>query len=93
MRCFSDVLKKTLPCDVFGDVLEKVKHLTNDAFNDVSRPALGTTFYIPYQFWLNRDRARRFFVFFFVDFWGKEPDLYSEFSDFHNLSVLSNLSA
>ena len=41
MRCFSDVLKKTLPPDVFGDVLEKVKHLTNDAFNDVSRPALG----------------------------------------------------
>ena len=39
MRCFSDVLKKTLPCNVFGDVLEKVKHLTNDAFNDVSRPA------------------------------------------------------
>ena len=40
MRCFSDVLKKTLPPDVFGDVLEKVKHLTNDASNDVSRPAL-----------------------------------------------------
>ena len=29
-----------MPCDVFGDVLEKVKHLTNDAFNDVSRPPL-----------------------------------------------------
>ena len=28
MRCFSDVLKQTLPPDVFGDVLEKVKHLT-----------------------------------------------------------------
>ena len=40
MWCFSDVLKKTLPPDVFGDVLEKVKHLTNDASNDVSRPAL-----------------------------------------------------
>ena len=40
MLCFSDVLRKTLPCDVFGDVLEKVKHLTNDAFNDVSCPAL-----------------------------------------------------
>ena len=40
MRCFSDVLKKTLPPDVFGDVLEKVKHRTNDASNDVSRPAL-----------------------------------------------------
>ena len=40
MGCFSDVLKKTLPPDVFGDVLEKVKHLTNDASNDVSRPAL-----------------------------------------------------
>ena len=32
--------KKTLPPDVFGDVLEKVKHLTNDASNDVSRLAL-----------------------------------------------------
>ena len=41
MRCFSDVLKKTLPLDVFGDVSEKVKHLTNDASNDVSPPALG----------------------------------------------------
>ena len=40
MQCFSDVLKKTLPPDVFGDVLEKVKHRTNDASNDVSRPAL-----------------------------------------------------
>ena len=40
MRCFSDVLKKTLPPDVFSDVLEKVKHRTNDASNDVSRPAL-----------------------------------------------------
>ena len=40
MRCFSDVLKKTLPPDVFGDVLEKVNHRTNDASNDVSRPAL-----------------------------------------------------
>ena len=41
MRCSSDVLKKTSPLDVFGDVSEKVKHLTNDASNDVSRPALG----------------------------------------------------
>ena len=40
MQCFSDVLKKTLPPDVFGDVLEKVKHRTNDASNDVSPPAL-----------------------------------------------------
>ena len=40
MRCSSDVLKKTSPLDVFGDVSEKVKHLTNDASNDVSRPAL-----------------------------------------------------
>ena len=40
MRCSSDVLKKTSPLDVFGDVSEKVKHLTNDAFNDVSPPAL-----------------------------------------------------
>ena len=31
MRCSSDVLKKTSPLDVFGDVSEKVKHLTNDA--------------------------------------------------------------
>ena len=43
MQCFSDVLKKTLPPDVFGDVLEKVKHRTNDASNDVSRPALLPT--------------------------------------------------
>ena len=41
MRCSSDVLKKTSPLDVFGDVSEKVKHLTNDASNDVSPPALG----------------------------------------------------
>ena len=40
MRCFSDVLKKTLPPYVFGDVLEKVKHRINNASNDVSRPAL-----------------------------------------------------
>ena len=37
MRCSSDVLKKTSPLDVFGDVSEKVKHLTND----VSPPALS----------------------------------------------------
>ena len=43
MRCFSEVLKKTSPLDVFGDVSEKVKHLTNDASNDVSPPALGVT--------------------------------------------------
>ena len=42
MRCSSDVLKKTSPLDVFGDVSEKVKHLTNDASNDVSPPALPT---------------------------------------------------
>ena len=41
MRCSSDVLKKTSPLDVFGDVSEKVKHLTNDASNDVSPPALS----------------------------------------------------
>ena len=42
MRYFSNVLKKkTLPPDFFGDVLEKVKHRTNDASNDVSRPAIG----------------------------------------------------
>ena len=41
MRCSSDVLKKTSPLDVFGNVSEKVKHLTNDASNDVSPPALG----------------------------------------------------
>ena len=40
MRCSSDVLKKTSPLDVFGDVSEKVKHLTNDDSNDVSPPAL-----------------------------------------------------
>ena len=37
--------KKTLPPDVFGDVLEKVKHRTNDASNDVSRPALSKYMY------------------------------------------------
>ena len=41
MGCSSNVLKKTSPLDVFGDVLEKVNHLTIDASNDVSRPALG----------------------------------------------------
>ena len=41
VRCSSDVLKKISPLDVFGDVSEKVKHLTNDASNDVSPPALG----------------------------------------------------
>ena len=41
-RCFNDAMfwKKALPHDVFGYVLEKVKHRTNDALNDVSRPAL-----------------------------------------------------
>ena len=43
MRCSSDVLKKTSPLDVFGNVSEKVKHLTNDASNDVSPPALVNT--------------------------------------------------
>ena len=36
MRCF----EKNIAPHVFGDVLEKVKHRTNDASNDVSRPAL-----------------------------------------------------
>merc|ERR1711963_1039782 len=40
MRCFSNVLKKNIAPDVIGDVLEEVKHRTNDASNDVSRPAL-----------------------------------------------------
>ena len=40
MGCLGDVLKKTSPLDVFGNVSEKVKHLTNDASNDVSPPAL-----------------------------------------------------
>ena len=31
---------KNIALDVFGDVLEKVKHRTNDASNNVSRPAL-----------------------------------------------------
>ena len=31
MRCSSNVLKKTSPLHVFGNVSEKVKHLTNDA--------------------------------------------------------------
>ena len=43
MGCFRDVLKKTSPLDVFGDVSEKVKHLTKDVFNDVSPPALPLT--------------------------------------------------
>ena len=43
MGCSSDVLKKTSPLDVFGDVSEKVKHLTNGASNDVSPPALHPT--------------------------------------------------
>ena len=50
MRCSSDVLKKTSPLDVFGDVSEKVKHLTNDASNDVSPPALAHNAYIAYTF-------------------------------------------
>ena len=37
MRCF----EKNIAPDVFGDVLEKVKHRTNDASNAVSRPALN----------------------------------------------------
>ena len=41
MGCSSDVLKKTSPLDVFGDVSEKVKHLTNDGSNNVSPPALA----------------------------------------------------
>ena len=43
MGCSSDVLKKTSPLDIFGDVSEKVKHLTNGASNDVSPPALHPT--------------------------------------------------
>ena len=33
--------KKHCPPDVFSDVLEKVKHRTNDASNDANRPALS----------------------------------------------------
>ena len=43
MQYFRDVLRKTLPPDVFGDVLKKVKHLANDASNDVNRPPLLVT--------------------------------------------------
>ena len=35
------MFRKNIAPDVFGDVLEKVKHRTNDASNDVSPPALG----------------------------------------------------
>ena len=38
-RCF----EKNIAPDVFGEVLEKVKHLPHDASNDVSRPALPVT--------------------------------------------------
>ena len=32
MRCFGDVLTKTLPSDVFNDVLKKPKHRDYDAY-------------------------------------------------------------
>ena len=38
------------------------------------------------KIWVNRDWVIRFFC----DFWGWEPDLHSEFSNFQNLSVFSN---
>ena len=44
------------------------------------------------KIWVNRDRVICFLVFF-GDFWGREPDLHSEFSDFQNLSVFSNFLA
>ena len=34
------MFRKNIAPDVFGNVLEKVKHRTNDASNNVSRPAL-----------------------------------------------------
>ena len=37
--------------------------------------------------------SESFFELSFGDFRGREPDLYSEFSDFKNLSVFSNFSA
>ena len=51
MLCLGDVLTKTLPYDVFHDVLEKpkhrasmfykkAKHRTNNASNGVNRPPL-----------------------------------------------------
>ena len=48
MQCSSDVLKKTSPLDVFGDVSEKVKHLTNDASNNDCPPALHDVHFDPY---------------------------------------------
>ena len=35
-----DVFSKTLPPNVFDDVLQKAKHRTNDASNGVNRPPL-----------------------------------------------------
>ena len=58
MRCSSDVLKKTSPLDVFGDVSEKVKHLTNDASNDVSPPALDRSGNLPDRIDLKHNLSR-----------------------------------
>ena len=55
----------------------------------------GGTQNIPYLF-KNLSKSRLsdpFFGLFFGDFWGREPDLHSEFSDFQNLSVFSNFLA
>ena len=58
MRCSSDVLKKTSPLDVFGNVSEKVKPLTNDAFNPAltwydQLPCLNKVVYLLQQHGLN----------------------------------------
>ena len=45
------------------------------------------------KIWVNRDWVICLLFFFFGDFWGREPDLHSEFSDFQNLSVFSNFLA
>ena len=42
MQYFRDVLRKTLPPDVFG-FKKKVKHIAKDASNDVNRPPLLVT--------------------------------------------------
>ena len=41
------------------------------------------------KIWVNRDWVICFLGFFFGDFWGRKPDLHSEFSDFQSLSVFS----
>ena len=43
MACLRDILKETLPSDVFGDVLKKAKHRDSDASNEVNRPPLLVT--------------------------------------------------